>query len=672
MSQTAEYGDNIDKMSQKMGLSAEAYQEWDAIMQHSGTSIDSLQAGMKTLANAVESGNDAFERLGITQEDISSMDNEELFSATISALQNVDNETERTYLAGQLLGRGATELGALLNMSAEETEEMRQRVHELGGVMSDEAVKSAAAYQDSLQDMKTAFSGLSRGMMSEFLPSVTSVMDGITEIFAGNGDSGIALISSGISDFVDNINTVMPQIMEQGKQILSVLIKAITENLPDLINMGMQAIGMLVDGIMKAIPNLSKSAIKIVKTLISGLVDAIPDIASAAIEMIQALASGIGEALPELTPAVVGMVMQIVEILTNPETLVGLLDAALQIMVGLAEGLINAIPVLIEALPTIIENLITALIAAYPMLTQAGIDLFVSLVSNLPAIIAGIVQAIPEIILAILGGLSSLPGMMAEIFVNAWEGIKEIFSNVGEWFNEKFGEAWQGIKEAFAGVGNFFSGIWSSITSVFSNVAGWFKEKFTAAWTAVKNVFSTGGKIFDGIKDGILSGLKTVVNGIITGINKVIAIPFNGINAALNKIRSVSILGAHPFSWISTISVPQIPKLAEGAVIQPNKEFLAILGDQKRGVNVEAPLQTIKDALKEAISEIGFVPFSSSGIGISSSSIVNRVSEVETVGSSGPLTINLMFPDGTKLASYLLNDLFNVSRANGTPIYTPT
>ena len=55
----ASYGDNIDKMSQKMGMSAEAYQEWDAVMQHSGTSIESLQAGMKTLANAVENGNGA-------------------------------------------------------------------------------------------------------------------------------------------------------------------------------------------------------------------------------------------------------------------------------------------------------------------------------------------------------------------------------------------------------------------------------------------------------------------------------------------------------------------------------------------------------------------------------------------------------------------------------------
>lgn len=155
-------------------------------MQHSGTSIDSLQAGMKTLANAVENGNDAFERLGISQEQIASMNNEELFSATITALQNVENGTERTYLAGQLLGKGATELGALLNTSAEETEAMRQRVHELGGVMSDEAVKASAAYQDSLQDMQTAISGVSRSVVSEFLPGITTVMVMSTSDIMGN------------------------------------------------------------------------------------------------------------------------------------------------------------------------------------------------------------------------------------------------------------------------------------------------------------------------------------------------------------------------------------------------------------------------------------------------------------------------------------------------------
>lgn len=173
----AEYGDNIDKMAQKMGMSIESYQEWDAVMQHSGTSMEAMKASMKTLANATESGSEAFTQLGISQEEIANMSQEQLFERTISALQNVEDSTQRTYLAGKVLGRGATELGALLNTSAEDTQAMRDRVRELGGVMSEDAVKAAAAYQDSLQDMQTAFSGLSRNLLAEFLPSVTSVMD---------------------------------------------------------------------------------------------------------------------------------------------------------------------------------------------------------------------------------------------------------------------------------------------------------------------------------------------------------------------------------------------------------------------------------------------------------------------------------------------------------------
>ena len=158
----AAYGDNIDKMSQKMGLSAQSYQEWDAVMQHSGTSMEAMKSSMKTLANAAQTNSAAFEALGISQKDLQSMSQEQLFEATISALQNVENETERTYLAGKTLGKGATELGALLNTSAEDTQKMRERVHELGGVMGDDAVKAAALFQDNMQDMQTAISGTER------------------------------------------------------------------------------------------------------------------------------------------------------------------------------------------------------------------------------------------------------------------------------------------------------------------------------------------------------------------------------------------------------------------------------------------------------------------------------------------------------------------------------
>lgn len=163
----------------------------------------------------------------------------------------------------------------------------------------------------------------------------------------------------------------------------------------------------------------------------------------------------------------------------------------------------------------------------------------------------------------------------------------------------------QGVKQKISAIIQTFSGLWSSIKGVFGSVSSWFSNTFSGAWQAVKDVFSTGGEIFEGIKEGILSGLKSVVNALIRGINKVIAVPFNGLNSALRSIKRVSILGLKPFSWLPTISVPQIPQLAQGAVIPPNKEFLAVLGDQKNGTNIETPLSTMVQAFKQALNENG-------------------------------------------------------------------
>ena len=92
------------------------------------------------------------------------------------------------------------------------------------------------------------------------------------------------------------------------------------------------------------------------------------------------------------------------------------------------------------------------------------------------------------------------------------------------------------------------------------------------------------------------------MNGIIKGLNSAIAVPFNGINWALNKIKNIEIVGITPFSGLKTISVPQIPYLAQGAVLPPNKPFMAVVGDQKHGTNIEAPLETIKQALAEVLA----------------------------------------------------------------------
>lgn len=206
------------------------------------------------------------------------------------------------------------------------------------------------------------------------------------------------------------------------------------------------------------------------------------------------------------------------------------------------------------------------------------------------------------------------------ILSTAWEGIKNVFSGVVGFFKKIFSRAYNAIKNIFKNPGEFFSGVWDKIKSSFSHVTDWFKNTFSSAWKAVKDVFSTGGKIFSGIKDGIASVFKTVVNGLIGGINKLIKKPFGLINGMLNKVRAVSVAGVKPFKGFwdeNPISVPQIPKLAKGAVLKPNAPFLAMVGDQKNGTNIEAPLETIKQALRDVQSE------SNNGTGGSDNIVVN-------------------------------------------------
>ncbi len=178
-----------------------------------------------------------------------------------------------------------------------------------------------------------------------------------------------------------------------------------------------------------------------------------------------------------------------------------------------------------------------------------------------------------------------------------WDWIVSVWNGACEWFNTTIIQP----------IGNFFSGMWDGlkngahnawegIKSIFSKVGEFFGNVFGNAWQKVKDIFSVGGRIFDGIKEGIVSSFTQIVNAIIRGINKVVSVPFNGINWALGKIKGIDILGFKPFDWISTIGVPQIPELAEGAWFKARNPQLAIVGEGKHN-EIVAPEPKLDEAI---------------------------------------------------------------------------
>lgn len=487
ISNVAQYADQIDKMSQKMNLSAEAYQEWDFVMQHAGTSIESMQASIKTLSNAAETGNEAFEKLGITEEQIAEMSGEELFGATITALQNVEDETERTYLAGQLLGRGATELGALLNMTAEETADMKEQVHDLGGVLSDEAVKSGAQFQDSLQNMETAFTGMKNSMLTNFLPSFSTVMDGLALVFSGDSKSGLGLIQEGVKNLADKITEIAPVFIKVGGTILTALAGSIAENAPLLIESGAEAVGTLVGGLIDNADKIFTAAEKIITVLADKLID--PEKArkftQVAINLIVKLANAITEALPVLLPAIVEVINAIVLTLTQPDNLSLLINCALSLILALADGIVSALPQLISVVPEIIVNLISALI------------------ENAPAVLETVLYLIGALGAALLESLASLMGTSLEEVMSGFSYLGELvtawISNAKEWLSNAKDNILSGVTTFFSNIGTFFTNGFSNIKTKVNDGLNNVKEKFVSVFENVKTVVKNAIEFLKGL-----------------------------------------------------------------------------------------------------------------------------------------------------------------------------
>lgn len=449
----AEYGDNIDKMSQKMGLSAQSYQEWDAILQHSGASIDSMQRGMTTLSKAVEDNSDAFSKLGISQKELANMNQEEIFARTIEGLQNMEAGTERNVLAQELLGGSAKELGALLNTTAEDTEAMRQRVHELNGVMSDESVKAAAAYQDSLQDMQTAFGGLKRNLFSEFMPAITTVMDGLTDIFSGNDDRGIGLISQGISNFAKKITESIPRILKVGTQIVTSLTTSIVQNLPQLVSAGASALIELANGLASNIDIIVDAAFEIIDGIVSTLLgpSGMSSLIDAGFHIIGKIASALVENLPSIIPAVLEIILQIYEsLIDNIDVLV---DAAISIILALADGLIRALPILLSKGPEIVGKLVSAIITNAPKLLSAGLELVVKLATGIANNFATILEKGRELVGKIGDGikekLSNLVQKGKDIVNSVKSGIQSVISQAVTWGKDLIQNFINGITAKF-------------------------------------------------------------------------------------------------------------------------------------------------------------------------------------------------------------------------------
>lgn len=160
------------------------------------------------------------------------------------------------------------------------------------------------------------------------------------------------------------------------------------------------------------------------------------------------------------------------------------------------------------------------------------------------------------------------------VAIACWNKIKEAWNKAGDWFHKNVTEP----------VGNFFSGLWDGIEGA-----------FTKAFDFIK-------KAFKGYVNGWITMVESFINFFIKGINVLV----RGINKlSFNVPDWVPGIGGNKLGFnIPQVPQVQIPRLAQGAVIPPNQQFAAILGDQRHGRNLEAPEGLIRQIVREELGNV--------------------------------------------------------------------
>ena len=308
------------------------------------------------------------------------------------------------------------------------------------------------------------------------------------------------------------------------------------------------------------------------------------------------------------------------------------------ILTGLGIGLLvgSWIPVLIAAIAAVLLAFTVAygegenLLAGVKQMLQGFVDFFVG-------IFTGDIDRAIKGIVGIFDGLK-------KVALSIVQAVQNAFNSFLDWLDEKTNGKLTGIIEA---IRDLFNGNFEVIKETISNVIDAVKTVFTGLTEFISGVFS-------GDWDRAWEGVKKIFSGIWNGV---VSLFEGGVNAIINAanwlIRQLNKISFDVPSWVPGIGgqtigiditeIPKykIPRLATGTVVPPNREFLAMLGDNKSETEVVSPLSTMKQAMLEALQESG---------------------------RGGGETVLHVYLNGRKMAVEVVKEINNMTRETGKPV----
>lgn len=345
-----------------------------------------------------------------------------------------------------------------------------------------------------------------------------------------------------------------------------------------------------------------------VQGLVNVAVSKLPEFLSMGVQILSSLASGIVQSIPTLVAAAPQIVAEIGEALT--ELLPQVLNMGVQLLDQLVSGIETGLPDMVARLPQIVDNFLSFLTEHLPDILDKGVEMLNSLVN-------GIINTIPQMVASLPKIITSFVTFIANNLPKIIEAGINILVNLIAGIIKAIPQLVAALPQIIAAIVDGIAALMGSIVDIGKNIV-------EGIWEGIQNAIGWFTDKITGFFSGIIDGVK-------------------------------GMLGIHS---PSRVFADMGKNMALGLGQGWDNEYDRIRRDIEGGMDFGT----------------ASVDFASSGLGVASAGMVNGVSAaVQGAGmSGGSITVNLMMPDGTKFASYLLGPLSNYAKANGTPILHPT
>ena len=328
------------------------------------------------------------------------------------------------------------------------------------GLMGTTASEASGTISGSTGSMKSAWQNLVTGIADDNA-DFEKLVDNLVESIVGkDGEGGfinnmlprIQKALDGIVKMVVSLtDTLLPQIVVIGTDLITNLVSSISENLPALLASAETILNTLINGVMTALPQLVPMVVSLITTLTTSILEMLPEILQAGITILMELVRGISEALPELIPTMITVIMDMVNILLDNIDVI--IECGIVLLVSLIDGIMNALPELVARLPEIIIKIVNTLSQLSPQLWSASLRIITSLAMGLIKAIPEILSRIPQILKSMVDAFGQGITDFMNIGKNLIEGIWNGISSTGDWLWEKisgfFGGVVDGIKDFF-------------------------------------------------------------------------------------------------------------------------------------------------------------------------------------------------------------------------------